>query len=123
MFTLLFSGVKDMVSGWFSLKKQQYATQQAAEVTRQTQQSNMNSWELAEIANSDKWLRRILFTIVVWPIVYCNFNPMQVHIYFEQLCAAVPGWWISLFVLVFSAVFGISPARNLILSIIAQFKK
>jgi|GEM_PF-3064341 len=127
MFGAIFTGVSDIVSGWFSLKKSQLQTQRDIEANKSrlalSTESNNSAWEMADLANSDKWLKRILTALIIWPIIHCNFDAAAVAQYFSALANSIPGWWLSLFILIFSNVFGISPMRNSILSIIAAAKK
>jgi hypothetical protein len=127
MFSLIFGGITNLVSGWFSYKKQQQATLQAVEENKQklalADDKYNSSWELAELANSDKWLRRISFFIFTLPFFIAIFSSADVHHYFAVGLQSIPDWWIKTYVGITGAVWGISSLKNSIISIASAFRK
>lgn len=86
-------------------------------------QSNNHSWEMANLTDKDKWLRRASFVMFISPFVVAIFSPEHVRLYFEQAIAAVPNWWQETFVAINGAIWAISSLKNTIVSFVGEMRK
>jgi len=87
------------------------------------QQSNNHAWEMANLAEKDKWLRRLSFIMFASPFFVAIFAPDHVKIYFEGAISAVPLWWQKTFMAITGGIWGLSSLKNIIPGIVDVFKK
>jgi len=116
----LFSGV----IGFFQSKQEI----KAADAKRRAElisdrQSNNHEWELANLADKDKFLRACSFAIFVAPFVMCIFDPVAVEEYFTVGIKSVPDWWQKTFVGITGSVWGIASLKNALPAIVSGVKK
>lgn len=143
IFTLIFSPVKfiidliskipvlkiveDYVNGSRDLALAKQQTKMAAESNRQRllldKESHNHSWEMAELTNSDKWIRRISFAMFTGPFLIAIFSPESVNHYFTIGIASIPEWYKQTYMAITGAVWGISNLKNIVPSIVSVFKQ
>lgn len=87
------------------------------------EQSNNSAWEMAQLADSDKFLRRVCFFIFSIPFIYAMVDPTAVQDYFRIALSAIPEWYIKTYMGIIGAVWGISSLKNSIPTLINVFKK
>lgn len=87
------------------------------------EQSNNSAWEMAQLADSDKFLRRVCFFIFSTPFIYAMVDPTAVQDYFRIALSAIPEWYIKTYMGIIGAVWGISSLKNSIPTLINVFKK
>ena len=123
----IISGISSLVVGWFSVKKEEQKTKSAIEVNKQQlaiSKTEYNAeWEMAALANSDKWMKRLSYAMFASPLVVAVFAPDWVYYYFQHAITKVPDWWVKTFVSINGSVWGISALKNSITGIIGQIRK
>ena len=75
-------------------------------------QSNNHDWEMANLTDKDKWLRRISFSMFSAPFVWALFDPLAVEMYFTLALSAMPEWYIQLYAGMIGGVWGIAALKN-----------
>ena len=105
----LVGGVVDYVRTGQEIKKAE--KENRARLLRDTQ-SNNHDWEMASLADKDKWLRRISFGMFSAPFVWALFDPVGVETYFTIALSSVPEWWLELYGAMVGGVWGISALKN-----------
>ena len=105
----LVGGVVDYVRTGQEIKKAE--KENRAGLLRDTQ-SNNHDWEMASLADKDKWLRRISFGMFSAPFVWALFDPVGVETYFTIALSSVPEWWLELYGAMVGGVWGISALKN-----------
>lgn len=113
--------------GRVKLKEKKMEVQQAildnkARLARD-ENSNNHEWEMANLEDKDKWLRRISFTMFAAPFIWALFDPDGVKEYFDVALASMPEWYIQLFAAMVGGVWGFSALKNSIPSIVGGIKK
>ena len=76
------------------------------------EKSNNHEWEMANLTDKDKWLRRISFTMFSGPFVWALFDPAGVEQYFNIALSAMPEWYIQMYGAMVGGVWGISALKN-----------
>lgn len=120
-----------LVSNWFQNKIQKQKAQHELDVAELQnkarlmldEQSNNHAWEMANLQDKDKWLRRISFTMFSAPLVIAIFSPHQIKDYFDIALSSVPEWWLKTFVAINGAVWGIANLKNVLPPVVDLFKK
>ena len=84
------------------------------------EETHNSAWELAALADSDRFLRRISFAILAFPFLYAIKDPQAVAYYFNTALAAMPSWYVKSFMSILGAVWGISSLKNTLPAIIRQ---
>lgn len=114
--------VKDFVQGRRDLQQAEIRTAQAVEDNKArlaaSVEDHNSSWEMAQLSDKDKGLRRVCFVILMAPFVYAMFDPQAVTNYFDVVLDAMPEWYINIVVGVIGAIWGFSYARTQLPSII-----
>lgn len=123
----IIDGVKEWNNGRVELKKKHLDIKNAvaenkARLLRDTN-SNNHEWEMANLEDKDKWLRRISFTMFAAPFIWALFDPDGVKEYFDVALASMPEWYIQLFAAMVGGVWGFSALKNSIPSIVGGIKK
>mgnify|MGYP003142201492 FL=1 len=90
----LVGGVVDYVKTGQEIKKAE--KENKARLMRDTA-SNNHAWEMASLADKDKWLRRMSFGMFSAPFVWALFDPVGVETYFTIALSSVPEWWLELY--------------------------
>jgi hypothetical protein len=102
-------GVKDYVLGEQEIKKAE--KENRARLLRDTT-SNNHEWEMANLTDKDKWLRRISFSMFSAPFFWALVDPEGVQQYFSVALSAMPEWYIQMFGAMVGGVWGISALKN-----------
>jgi len=105
----IIGGVKDYVKTGQEIKKAE--KENRARLMRD-KQSNNHDWEMASLADKDKWLRRISFSMFSAPFVWALFDPVGVETYFTIALSSVPSWWLEMYGAMVGGVWGISALKN-----------
>ena len=103
------NGVKDYVMSEQEIKKAE--KENRARLLRD-KQSNNHDWEMANLTDKDKWLRRISFSMFSAPFVWALFDPFAVEAYFALALSAMPEWYIQMYGAMVGGVWGISALKN-----------
>lgn len=82
-----------------------------ARLMRDTETNN-HEWEMASLADKDRWLRRISFSMFSAPFIWALFDPTGVEVYFTIALSSVPEWWLELYGAMVGGVWGISALKN-----------
>ena len=86
-------------------------------------QSNNHDWEMANLSDKDKWLRRISFSMFSAPFVWALFDPLAVEAYFTLALSAMPEWYIQLYAGMIGGVWGIAALKNTAPALVAGIVK
>ena len=105
----IIGGVRDYVSTGQEIKKAE--KENRARLLRDTKTNN-HEWEMANLTDKDKWLRRISFTMFSGPFVWALFDPTGVEQYFNIALSAMPEWYIQVYAGMVGGVWGISALKN-----------
>nr|BAR15033.1 Protein of unknown function (DUF3154) [uncultured Mediterranean phage uvMED] len=105
----LISGVVDYVSTGQEIRKAE--KENKARLMRD-KASNNHEWEMASLADKDRWLRRISFAMFSAPFIWALFDPVGVETYFTIALSSVPEWWLELYAAMIGGVWGISALKN-----------
>jgi len=109
------NGVKDYVAGEQEIKKAE--KENRARLLRD-KQSNNHDWEMANLTDKDKWLRRMSFGMFSAPFVWALFDPIAVEAYFKLTLSAMPDWYIQMYGAMIGGVWGISALKNTVPALI-----
>ena len=109
LLTTVFGGIKDHLEGKRKLKQ--------AEVNNRARlledsQSNNHDWEMANLADKDKWMRRISFIMFTWPFLWIYFDPEAAEAYFLILDEQLPEWYKQTYMAMTGGIWGISALKN-----------
>lgn len=85
--------------------------------------NNNHDWEMANLTDKDKWLRRMSFTMFALPFVWAFFDPSGVKEYFDVALHAMPAWYIKMFGGIVGGIWGISALKNSVPALIGGIKK
>lgn len=126
----IFSTVTNLIGGWFKNKQEiqkANAEMKLAELKNKARllidkETNNHAWEMANLVDKDKWLRRISFGIFAAPFFVAIFAPEHVAIYFKDAIGVVPEWWQKTFVAIIGGIWGLSSLKNILPGIISAFK-
>ena len=102
-------GVVNYVQGEQDIKKAE--KENKARLLRDTN-SNNHEWEMANLTDKDKWLRRISFAVFVFPLIWAAFDPVAVQTYFDVALQALPSWYIQIVLSMVGGIWGISVLKN-----------
>lgn len=87
------------------------------------QETNNHAWEMANLTDKDKWLRRLSFGMFAAPFVVAMFAPSHVEVYFHTAINSVPVWWQKTFMSITGGIWGLSSLKNIVPGIVDVFKK
>lgn len=123
----IIDGVKEWNNGRVELKKKHMDIKNAvaenkARLLRDVG-SNNHEWEMANLEDKDRWLRRISFGMFSSPFIWALFDPDGVKEYFDIALAAMPEWYIQLYAAMVGGVWGFAALKNSIPSIVGGIKK
>lgn len=127
----VFSSAYNLFSGWLQGKqeiqkaeqnRQLAAMENQARLLRDTQ-SNNQAWEMAQLTDADKILRRSSFVIFSAPFIVAIISPNAVAHYFTIALSSMPLWYIQTYMGIIGAVWGISSLKNAIPQILNLVKK
>jgi hypothetical protein len=118
---------KSWNDGRVKLKEANIAVKMAERQNRarllQSESDHNSEWEMAQIVDKDKWLRRISFAMFSAPFIWALFDPEGVREYFETALASMPEWYVKIFVGMTGAIWGISHLKNGLPAILGGIKK
>ena len=103
------SGVKDYVMAQQDLKKAE--VENKARLLRD-KHSNNHEWEMANLRDKDKWLRRLSFAVFTAPLIWAAFDPIGVQAYFDVALKAMPEWYVQIVLSMVGGIWGISVLKN-----------
>ena len=102
-------GVVNYVQGEQDIKKAE--KENKARLQRDTNTNN-HEWEMANLTDKDKWLRRISFAVFVFPLIWAAFDPVAVQTYFQVALTVMPEWYIQIVLSMVGGIWGISVLKN-----------
>lgn len=114
------NGVKDYVMSEQEMKKAE--KQNKARLLLDTN-SNNHDWEMANLTDKDKWLRRISFGVFVFPLIWAAFDPIAVQAYFQVALTVMPQWYIQIVLSMVGGIWGISVLKNSVPALIGGITK
>jgi len=114
------NGVKDYVMSEQEMKKAE--KQNKARLLLDTASNNHN-WEMANLTDKDKWLRRISFGVFVFPLIWAAFDPIAVQNYFQIALTVMPQWYIQIVLSMVGGIWGISVLKNSVPALIGGITK
>ena len=114
------SGVKDYVMAQQDLKKAE--AENKARLLRDTK-SNNHEWEMANLRDKDKWLRRISFAVFTAPLIWAGFDPIAVQAYFDVALKAMPEWYVQIVLSMVGGIWGISVLKNSVPALVGGIVK
>ncbi len=84
--------------------------------------SNNHDWEMANLEDKDKWLRRISFGMFSAPFIWALFDAEAVKVYFETALASMPEWYVQLFAAIIGGIWGFAALKNSLPALIGGIK-
>jgi len=82
-----------------------------------------HAWEMANLTDKDKWLRRTSFIMFSAPFIIAIFAPQHVAEYFTSAIHSVPDWWVKTYMSITGGIWGLSSLKNVLPGVIDVFKK
>jgi len=86
------------------------------------EQSNNHEWEMASLADKDKGLRYVSYSIFALPIIITVIMPAQGQAIFTNL-EFVPQWWVKTFIAINGGIWGIVELKNAAPQLINAIRK
>ena len=83
------------------------------------EQSNNHDWEMANLQDKDKWMRRISFAMFTWPFIWIYFDPVGAQEYFILLDNHLPEWYKQTYMAITGGIWGISALKNAIPGVVS----
>jgi hypothetical protein len=122
----IFSSAFGLFKGWMQGKQELQKAKQESEIAAEQnkarlladKESNNHAWEMAQLTDADKSLRRISFAIFSAPFLVAIVSPLSVEHYFTVALSAMPVWYIQAYMGIIGAVWGISSLKHAIPQII-----
>lgn len=107
---------KGVFDDWKSKREQARAIDKAiadnkVRLAQSTTEFNQ-AWEMAALQGRDDTLRRISFAIWVTPFVWGGISPATLRAYFETLGQVLPDWYVTGFLAMNAAIWGITSLKN-----------
>ena len=127
----LLKPVTDVFTSWndgrVKLKEKKMAVKMAIEDNKATlaasTETHNHDWEMANLEDRDRWLRRISFGMFSAPFVWALFDPVGVEAYFKTALASMPEWYIQLYAAMVGGVWGFAALKNSLPGIVGGVKK
>lgn len=82
-----------------------------------------HDWEMANLADNDKYLRYISFALFSMPFLVALFAPHAVQNYFTHSLSSVPMWWQKTYMGMMGGIWGIASLKNMLPSIAQGMRK
>lgn len=113
MIASIVGAVIGKVGDWFLNEQEMKAAekQNRARLLKD-EQSHNHDWEMANLIDKDKWLRRISFTMFSIPFVWALFDPEGVSVYFEVGLSTMPDWYKQMYFVMVGGVWGVAALKN-----------
>lgn len=89
----------------------------------QSENDNNHEWEMANLTDKDRWLRRFSFGMFSAPFIWALFDPSGVKQYFEIALQAMPEWYIQLYAGMVGGVWGFAALKNSVPAIVGGIKR
>lgn len=89
----------------------------------ESKDDNNHDWEMANLSDKDKWLRRISFGMFSAPFIWALFDAPAVQEYFTVALSAMPEWYIQLYAAMVGGVWGFAALKNSVPAIVGGIKK
>jgi hypothetical protein len=122
----MFGLIASLASGAIGLIKGKQELKQAIltnKIRLAASQSEYNhEWEMAQLQDSDKWLRRASFVIVFTPLIVNTFYPPWANHIFQSM-NTLPPWYEQTIFYITAAIWGIHALKNPLATIVSSFKK
>ena len=87
------------------------------------EKSNNHEWEMANLSDKDKWLRRISFGIFVFPLIWAVVDPVAVQTYFDFALQALPSLNVQNVISIVGGKLGLSVLKNSVPAMIGGIVK
>lgn len=84
--------------------------------------NNNHEWEMAQITDKDKWLRRVSYSMLTLPILISIIEPTSGALIWANL-SEVPEWYRKMYLGVIAAIWGISELKNSAPALVHGLKK
>lgn len=126
----LFSSVTSFITTWLTGRQQKQKAKlemQLAEMNNKARlladkENNNHAWEMANLMDKDKWLRRISFAMFSSPFLVALISPEHVAIYFNTAIKSVPVWWQQTFMAITGGIWGLSSLKNIVPAVMDSIK-
>lgn len=86
------------------------------------QEANVEPRQIAEIAGTDNFLRKLSFFVLMLPFVLCAIEPNSVATYFKNL-DVIPQWYKEIVIAVLAVVWGLPTVQNTLMQLLNVFRK
>ena len=108
--------IKIPIQGVVDHYKQKQEIKKAAAENRarllRDETSNNHEWEMQQLEDKDKWLRRLSFGLLSFPVVMAWLDPERVDEYFKIGLSSMPEWYIGAYMGIIGAIWGISEYKR-----------
>ncbi len=109
--------VGDLFADWKAARENKRRVAEAVTNTRiklaESEQTHNQEWELRALEGRDTFLRRASFVAWTWPLVWAAFDAEGARRFFEVSLAALPDWYVTGYLSVTAAVWGLMELRNM----------
>lgn len=116
LLTLVGTVIGELVTDWRQGRQNKRQVKQAVTENRirlaQSKTSHNQAWEMAALEGGDKWLRRVSFFMLSFPLVWAGFDSESARSYFTDALGVLPDWYIVAYVGVLGAIWGLSELKQ-----------
>ncbi|WP_287796257.1 hypothetical protein [Idiomarina sp.] len=116
--TLIATGI-GLVTDWLAGKREKAQAQTKAEIK---QLDNASAWEIAALKGAGKFLRLVSYSMFGLPMVITVISPEHGQKIWDNL-QTVPEWYLTTFISINGAVWGIAELKRPISAIMARRSK
>ncbi len=78
----------------------------------QSEQTHNQAWEMAQLEDKDRFLRRLSFILSSAPMIVAIVEPEAVQNYFNVVLASMPQWYINTYMVIIGAIWGVSEFKK-----------
>ena len=117
---LLLGGVVDYVKGRQEIARAEAKTRARLIADREKYNAD---WEMAQLADKDKWLRRISFGLFSFPIIMAYADPQAVKQYFDVALSAMPEWYIKVYLAMVGGIWGVQELKRALPALAAGLRR
>lgn len=96
---------------WQSRQQVQKAAQEYRVERAKSSESYTREWELQALEGRDKWLRRVSFVIIIWPLAWVHIYPQDVADAFAKI-EQLPAWYIGLVGSMWAVIWGVAEFKT-----------
>lgn len=108
--------VQTLAREWMEGRQQAAAAKRevkaAAASARAAKMKHASEWERRVLEGQDKWLRRGSFLLWSAPMLWAAIDPEGAAGYFAEALAALPPWYVSGYMAVTGAIWGLSEFKS-----------